>query len=376
MPLPFSCDPPLSVMIRSICAPNPPEKLAAAFARACIRLAAASLRMFEAGGYRVRDRRAGGEEDIGILAADCIADLFERDAAGTFVQFRKYFGPSLGRALAEEEWLVLLRRLVTLSAKQGMFRLFRERDPESARLWRNVKRTVRSNRRYKLIETAGREWICERIRERGAAARAGDCIRFISGESEDAGIPADCSSSFLPEDSVPVLIGKTFRAVRSGPGDAPAIGIGDIVRIFKAYRARLGRDAADREGDAAGMEFDRGFDAAAVRVRLEKLGRSLSEKMERDYVQKNKLDASAAEGLRRALLKMLEDLADGGLSSSSFGYVREFLPGLDEGAYRKKLRTIFEYFVKLMKNDVKKIFSKNRPAGTMVLMKQHSQKDS
>jgi hypothetical protein len=348
MPLPFSCDPQLSVMIREICSPDPSERMIAAFAQVCIRLSIGSLRMFESGGYRVRDHgQAAG--DIGTLAADCIADLFERNAGGEFVLFRRHFAPHLGRPLPEEEWFALLRRLVTPSARQGMFHIFRERDPESARLWRAVKRTARENPRYRLIETPFKDWICENRRGRGSGE-----IRFIHQLPDHAVPHGGSRSGFLPADPVPVLIEKTFAAFRDPSDGRTAVEIGFLVRLFRDYRRRMRKATAD--GPAEEPDFELRFETENVRKRLDAVTGRLSGKIGRDYVEKGKIDPDTAAGVRAALSKMLEDLADGGLTHSHFEYLREFLPGLDERRYRERLRTLFEYLVKLMKNDLKKTF--------------------
>jgi len=67
------------------------------------------------------------------LAYDCIADLFQKSESGDFVRIRAYFGGLDIDRVTDEELLTYLRRLVFSLVNQGVFRLYHEVDPPSAK---------------------------------------------------------------------------------------------------------------------------------------------------------------------------------------------------------------------------------------------------
>jgi hypothetical protein len=335
------------MLIPSLCGDSPSERHVVSFARVCARLAAACLRMHEAAGYRIRETRNDNGAELASLATDCIANLFERDPDGRFVRLRRYFSEHLASGLREEEWLILVRRLVANSTRQGLFRVFRERDPEGARLWRSIRRFSAAHPRFRLLETAGRDWICERRRRDGAGPR------FVRALFENPEVRADCFASFRPGDAVPVLIAKTFDAAQRIHGPQLAIEASDLVRLFRSYRSRFHRPSA--EPTVAGGDPEQCLAGTELQAQIDKARERLFRKIDRDYAGRGKLDAASSEGIKGAIERMFEDMMNGGLSGSNLDYLRESLDGLDAEAYRTRLRIPFEYLIRLMKKEVLKI---------------------
>ncbi len=79
---------------------------------------------------------------VSDLAYDCIADIFQRNDAGVFVQINAYFSSVPLDAIADEELLAHLRRLVFSKVNHGVFRLFNESDPTLAKILRNTKLAI------------------------------------------------------------------------------------------------------------------------------------------------------------------------------------------------------------------------------------------
>ena len=78
------------------------------------------------------------------LAYDCIADIFQLNEGGTYVQLSAYFAGINLKLASEEETLAHLRRLVFSKVNHGIFRLYSESDPVLAKILRNIKLAIAS----------------------------------------------------------------------------------------------------------------------------------------------------------------------------------------------------------------------------------------
>ncbi len=93
------------------------------------------------------------------LAIDCIADLFQQDDSGTFVQIKTYFESlSLGN-ISEKDLLTHLRRLVFARVNQSVFRMYNEADPALGKILRNTKYAVHTLNNFIEIERFGEQCI-------------------------------------------------------------------------------------------------------------------------------------------------------------------------------------------------------------------------
>jgi len=104
------------------------------------------LKYQEVIGKHIRWERNKNLGELDDLALDCIAGLFMRNEHGEFIQLKKYFCQNNdGLATMDDaEILVLLRRLVIKKTKQELSRIFKERDPEGAKIVRNIKVAIKS----------------------------------------------------------------------------------------------------------------------------------------------------------------------------------------------------------------------------------------
>ena len=93
------------------------------------------------------------------LALDCIAELYQRDDRGRFVVLEQYFESSNWRALGEEELKIALRRLVFSKVNEGLFRNYREEDPNLAKIIRNIKEAVKHDKRINLVRMREANWL-------------------------------------------------------------------------------------------------------------------------------------------------------------------------------------------------------------------------
>jgi hypothetical protein len=103
-------------------------------------MATAYLRMKVKGGRLDPDAFGVSVDD---LALDCVADFFERDQGGRFIEIVRYYGKGNGLLLSQEELLGATRRLVFSKVNEGLFRLYKENDRSLSNTIRNVKNALR-----------------------------------------------------------------------------------------------------------------------------------------------------------------------------------------------------------------------------------------
>ncbi len=331
----------LCAVIPALCGGTVSERDTAAFARVCVRLSIATLMFLQSRGYRIMDESGGGPS-VEDTAADAVADLFERDAAGEYVRFRRYFSPHLEKTASDAEWLVLLRRLVTRRVQQALSRVFRERDPEGARIRRGLKIAALKHGRWKLETTFGRQWI--RL-DHGMIRPETGGLSLL----QDGHLSALACGRFNPRDTLPVILDKLSDFLIEHPELTARIELNDAMRLVRGYRK-----AAER----ADVPLSSDPPLSPDLIQAIESGRdSLFLKIERDYRAKGKLDGKEAEAFRLALSDMVEDVLAGDPPGPYFEYLRVRLQGLDEERYRTQLRTKFEYMAKLLKQKIERAVS-------------------
>lgn len=331
----------LCSVIPALCEGTVSERDIAAFARVCVRLSIATLMFLQSRGYRILDE-AGGGPSVEDTAADAVADLFERDGAGGYIRFRRYFSPHLGKTASHAEWLILLRRLVTRRVQQALSRVFRERDPEGARIRRGLKIAALKHGRWRLETAFGRQW----IRLDHGIVRPG--TRGLS-LLQDGHLSALACGRFNPRDTLPVILDKLSDFFLDHPELSARIELNDAVRLVRGYRK-----AAERSDAPLPSEPPLSPDL----IQAIECGRdSLFLKIERDYRAKGKLDEKEAGAFRLALSDMVDDVLAGDPPGPYFEYLRARLKGLDEERYRAQLRTKFEYMAKLLKRKIERAVS-------------------
>ena len=81
--------------IRNICTSIPSEIEMSHFIKLCIRYSLAYLNLKQNHGYRISETNLESLTEFENIAVDSIAELFQRNTTGEFLQLRKYFFPLL-----------------------------------------------------------------------------------------------------------------------------------------------------------------------------------------------------------------------------------------------------------------------------------------
>lgn len=339
----------LNNIIHEICHSVPDESEMIGFIKICIRISYGYLRYKESRGYRIRESSHLSESRLEEMAVDAIAELFERNALGEYVQLRRYFLTYLKENRAEEDWIVLLRRLLISRTEQALFRIFRERDPEYAKILRGIKLAVSKNSQFKIIENLQGNFIVKH----GSHFELGRRKAFTDPVETEM-VMKYLFAFFRPADTIPSLLEKTFTALNTRFDDFQAIEIQEAVRILRTYR-RVIQGSSKLEGMDGVFSVEKNLLQEDVKKRIQGIRKDLFQKIERDYLGKGKVDERMAQGIKNALSHMMNDMMVEGSICANLSYIQEFLPEMTKERYQREIRTKFEYLVKLLKTQVKEI---------------------
>ncbi|MCG3158840.1 MAG: hypothetical protein DKINENOH_05484 [bacterium] len=316
-------------------------------------------------------RRKSGELDD--LAIDCVAGLFMRNDNNEFVQLRRYFGPYLD---AQEnpndvELLIMLRRLVIKKTKQELSRIFKERDPEGAKIIRNIRVAVKNANDLGTFREMGREYIF--LKKARSSRYAASATSIATGEAQVE--PVATVANFTKEDlhylrkakpSIPEKALKNQYLDLYTPKDHVSTTIRkmlSVVTVDERYQNFLPTDVVARLIRHTNLEVVRNRLIAQIDdmspldyVRLKEIEQAKQKvlqrvrvKIQNQYVASAKISEEKGEVYYRTLADVLEDITHSKKIESYFRHLRKYMPDLTQRRYRQEERTIFEYLGKLTK---------------------------
>ncbi len=259
----------------------------------------------------------------------------------------------------------MLRRLVVKKTKQELSRIFRERDPEGAKIIRNIKVAIRTCSDLRSFREMGREFI---YRVSDTASEGQDPIggrRFDSTFSDSSmghrllksSIPEkllhqEFLEKYVPGDSVANMIKKMLNIVESFPDYQPYLAIDVIAAIirevtFQHVREKLSNDIDEHSplSDLQSKEIEQ-VNAFIINA--------IHQKINQQYLRKKKISSEKAEIYCRAIVDFVNELTQGKETDSNFRYLKRYIPNLTQQEYREKERSIFEYLVKITKKSLRK----------------------
>jgi hypothetical protein len=314
-------------------------------------------------------RRKSGELDD--LAIDCVAGLFMRNENNEFVQLRRYFGPYIEANAApnDVELLIMLRRLVIKKTKQELSRIFKERDPEGAKIIRNIRVAVKNAADLATFREMGREYIY---------VRNGRMMRSHAHQLEHAGVAtagpqsgADFSNDeltylrkakptmpekslkqnylelYAPKDHVSTTIRKMLSVVGGDERFQNFLPTDVVARLIRHTNLEVVRNRLIAQiEDVSPLDYVR---LKEIERAKQKVLQRVRHKIQNQYVASNKVAPEKGEIYYKTLADVLEDITHSKKIESYFRHLRKYMPDLTQRRYRQEERTIFEYLGKLTK---------------------------
>lgn len=275
------------------------------------------------------------------IAFDCIADIFERDGDGTFIELKQYFSGDRDPHTNSAELIIsYFRSLVFTKLNDGIFRLYRENDPVFSKILRNIKIALGKSDEIVSLERFG--------------------IHYVNFD------PKDDKHSHLPEfpleeieqeiigifqkgDSTALFLKKITETVQSQTEYRRTLSLFDCALLFKrasAFHHVPLDDIFSAENDLMGEDIN-----SIVVNTLQIVQRDLAKR----YVLSGKFTDREFMQYYSAIEEMIMDtfVRSDGSEKSYDQYLQKHMEGLTYQDYRSVHRVHFEYMTKLVKKAVK-----------------------
>ncbi|GMU86885.1 MAG: hypothetical protein AMXMBFR48_21260 [Ignavibacteriales bacterium] len=280
--------------------------------------------------YRYRSFRKillASDSTVKELAVDAVAGLFSMDESGGFPALRDAFTKWQPPITNEDSARFFLTRLVGKSVEKYISEMLRGSDPFFAKVLDSLNYSIRKHG-YSKIRILGVVYVVQQ------------------GKSKEPGKLPD--AEFL--DSLPdqlffggdKVMGELFDLVSADSGYRIALPLNALAMRIKHAHCRSAKFPAPQTA-----EGDTEVDAV-----LQKALRITFEKLDESYYRKNKITAQEKTGFESALIRIAEDLKNGGIEPGVHKYVLSQFDGLSIDDFNQRYRNIFEYLFKVLKKEI------------------------
>ena len=356
--------PNLTGTIQNLCSGRYSQSELVQFITLAQKISLSYLKYQEVIGKRISGERVETDVELEDLAIDCIADLFASNGNGSFPQLAKYYENKFLEfpQASDAESLVLTRRLIVRKTKQELSRIFRERDPEGAKIARNIKVAVRNSDTLFLFKDMGKDYVYFYSNGHDSnGAYPSDLIDLpgdpLNLRKNKAPIPEELlEHRFLdlynPNDSIYSAITKLLNTVSEYHSYQRYLAIEIIARLIRNVKSHDFRERMVSNTHTA-SPLDQLEDKEITHF-IEKVMDLMWNKINNQYLSPGKISKDKAEIYYKALRDVLTDLTYDRNGSSYFRNLKYYLPNLTQRMYRENERSIFEYLAKIAKRNFRK----------------------
>lgn len=370
----------LPELVLSICDGTYKESELIEFVNLIQKISLSYLKYQEVIGKHIRWERGKHIGELEDLALDCVAGLFMRNEKGEFVQFNKYFCQNSCdlQEVDDVEIMVLLRRLVIKKTKQELSRIFKERDPEGAKIVRNIKVAIKSSSDFDSFKEMGREYIYLRngngrlslqnfsnnnghrtnngrhhgSNNNGRTNNGNGELNYAYLRKSQPTIPektlrGEYLNLYCPKDPVSAGMRKMLLVVKGDEKYQNFLPLDMVARIMRTTHLEVARDRLVSDVSEVSPLDD--LKLKEIEKRKLKVLKKIQNKISGQYINTGKIPQQKGTVYYQALADILEDISQGKKYDSYFKHLRRYMPELTQKAYRTQERTIFEYLGKLIK---------------------------
>ncbi len=308
-------------------------------------------------GKRIAGERGDTFLELEDLAVDCIAELFSRDKDGNFVQLKRYYEQKFieDSSIDDNEVIILTRRLVVRKTKQELSRIFRERDPEGAKIVRNIKVAIRTSEKLAVFMEMGREYVFYKNGldiDPDVQINPDNIPEYLRRSKPP--VPHDVLHSrfidiYSPSDSVSSSIRKILRSVMETEDYQNYLSLESLVKLIRRAKFDTARENI-KPNESTPTPLDE-LESQEIESYIDVVMDKVRSKIHSQYLDSNKIDAERAVIYEKALRDVLFDLIQKKDTSSYFRNLRYYLPELTQKQYRQNERSIFEYLAKVAKRE-------------------------
>lgn len=275
------------------------------------------------------------------IAFDCIADIFERDAEGTFIELLHYFSDDRHpQNVSSDSLMIYFRSLVFTKLNDGIFRLYRENDPVFSKILRNIKNALDKSPDIVTEDRFGIVFLHFSEEEKLNAHLPDYPLEELEGE---------LTGVFKNGDSSKIFLEKLKHIICSQSDYRRMISLFDCALLLKrasAFHKVPLDDIFSNDDSMLGQDIQ-----SIVVKTLQNIQRDLTKR----YVLSGKFTAEQFKFYFCAIEEMILDtyVQSDGSEKSYDQYLQQFIAGLSYNDYRAHHRVHFEYMVKLAKKAVK-----------------------
>lgn len=276
---------------------------------------------------------------ISSIALDCIAEIFERDESNNFIELLNYFdGERSVDTNSEEQIMIHFRMLVFSKLKDGIFRIYRDYDPVTSKILRNIKLIAKNNDQIVIIERFGDTYLALSKIELDE-----HLSEYLADELE-----SELISRVHKKENIKVLLLHLLQILAESDKHRKFYSMIDIALMFKDIflKLELPFPVSYHQNDSLiNTDIKTVIDKSVIEIRSE-LGNK--------YYTNNKMEKELFESFLEAIIEMLHDtyILNNGIELSHYDYLKKQNPDYSYAEYRNKHRIKFEYMVKLSKKIV------------------------
>ncbi|MCA9732387.1 MAG: hypothetical protein H6696_11310 [Deferribacteres bacterium] len=350
----------LNALIKRICTEQYSQDDLTQFVNLVQKISLSYLKYQEVIGKNIRWENTEHGTELEDMALDCVAGLFMRNENNEFIQLKRYFEPFLEyqENLENAEVMILLRRLIIKKTKQELSRIFKERDPEGAKIIRNIRVAVKNGDTFGTFREMGREYIFNQPRTDYLPQGVTNTLveTEIDQESflrkDKPTIPEKVLRShylevYNPKDHVSTSIRKMLSAVETDDDFQKCLPMDLIARLIRQTSLEMARTRlmAQFEEDSP-LDYVR---MKEIEQAKKKVLTRVRAKVFSQYVDSGKIEPEKGEIYYKTLNDVLDDITHNKKIESYYRHLQKYLPNLTQKRYRAEERTIFEYLGKLTK---------------------------
>lgn len=307
---------------------NPSPRIVNEFVFVCRKIALVQVKRKLSSGRLHTEFFKSPPDDI---ALDCIADLFQQDDSGTFIQIKTYFESLSLDNISEKDLLTHLRRLVFARVNQSIFRIYNEADPALGKILRNIKLSLEALTNFTEIERFGEQCI---------APCSCETFEHLP-EVEPSDLELELRQCANCSEHIPALMAKLSVYLRDQTVHSRIVPLMMIAKIFRSlyFEAQVSPEITidDRltERDASAILHD-----VCLKLMNENQPSYVGKGKVDDLVFKNYFDV-IEENLNATIIQQ------DGERMSFFTSLKTLMPELTEKEYKKKHKSRVEYLARI-----------------------------
>ena len=301
-------------------------------ARLFISMTGKYLRIMESRGQHVRETRR--EIEFEQLASDCIAELLQRDDHGRCHHLEAYYLPLFNSGTDQLGIYLATQRLLAHRSQQQLFRIYRQRDPEGARLRRQLATAIKKHPHLALKRYIDGNYILWQSDIKGAVREPDSYLLSM--------LLAELLQTHEPLSRILPALFERLAQHYQGPLAVP---VSSVMQIIRAWRRTDQEPSPPARIETA---VDWPFYATLIENALSKINQVLL----KNYVLKGKLTLAEAAALFEALAAKGHAALAGEEVTSDRVFLEKCWPQGVAMQNPKKILSIFDYLLRIFRREL------------------------